>query len=127
MQAHILRKDQMTDQQQGALHLIDENFEQKVKEAGKPVMVDFYAEWCGPCQMAAPIIDQLADEYRDKIEIVKVNVDENRDTAGKYAVMSIPTVVILKVNKDGAIEELNRQVGFPGEDGFRKMIEAVIA
>lgn len=110
---------------QGALHLNDENFLSTVKSAGKPVMVDFYAQWCGPCQMAAPIIDKLADEYKDQILIVKVDVDENRNTAMEYGVMSIPTVLILNAKED-KVEELAKQIGFPGEEGYRSMIEKVI-
>ncbi len=110
---------------QGALHLNDENFLSTVKGAGKPVMVDFYAQWCGPCQMAAPIIDKLADEYKDQILIVKVDVDENRNTAMEYGVMSIPTVLILNAKED-KVEELAKQIGFPGEEGYRSMIEKVI-
>lgn len=106
----------------GALHLTDENFMSTIKEANKPVMVDFYAQWCGPCQMAAPIIDKLADEYKDKMLIVKVDVDENRETAMEYGVMSIPTVLVLKAEGD-KVKELDKQIGFPGEEGYRAMIE----
>ncbi|MGD9129576.1 MAG: thioredoxin [Candidatus Woesebacteria bacterium] len=109
----------------GAAHLNDDNFKQSIQKAGKPVMVDFYADWCGPCQMAAPIIDKLADEYKDKIMIVKVNVDENQTTAKEYGVMSIPTVIIFEA--DGKkIKEVKRQVGFPGEAGLKAMIEGVL-
>ncbi len=107
----------------GAIHLKDENFEQTIKDAGKPVMIDFYAEWCGPCQMAAPIVDKLSGEYEDQMLIAKMDVDENRETAGKYGVMSIPTVMIFKANEAGEVEKVDEQVGFPGEDGFRKLIE----
>ena len=97
----------MNDKQTGAIHLTDNNFAQTIKDAGKPVLVDFSAQWCGPCQMAAPIIDKLADEYKDKVLIVKVDVDENRETARQYGVMSIPTVIILKADKEGFIRYYN--------------------
>lgn len=116
----------MNDKQTGATHLTDANFVQTIKDAGKPVLVDFYAQWCGPCQMAAPIIDKLADEYQDKVLIVKVDVDESRETAKQYGVMSIPTVIILKADKDGEIKELKKQIGFPGEDGYKKMLNEVL-
>ena len=116
----------MDKKQTGAIHLTDANFAQTIKDAGKPVMIDFSAKWCGPCQMAAPIIDKLADEYKDKVLIAKVDVDENRETAGKYAVMSIPTVIILESDKNGEIKELKKQIGFPGEDGYRKMLDEAI-
>lgn len=101
-----------------AIHITDNDFEEKVLKAGKPVLVDFFAPWCGPCQMAGPVLDTLADKYKDKIEIFKVNVDEGQKYAGQYNVMSIPVVILFKDGK-----EVERQVGFPGEDGYRKMIE----
>lgn len=113
------------DKQKGAVHLTDKNFSQQLKEAGVPVMVDFYADWCGPCQMAAPIIDKLADEYRGKVLIAKVNVDENRQTAQEFGVMSIPTVIMFE-EEDGDVKPVKKQVGFPGEDGYRSMIEQAL-
>ena len=116
----------MNNKQTGAMHLTDSNFAQTIKDTDKPVLVDFYAQWCGPCQMAAPIINKLADEYKDKVLIVKVDVDENRETAKQYGIMSIPTVIILKADKEGKIKELKKQIGFPGEDGYRKMLNDVL-
>ena len=112
------------DKQMHAAHWGDADFTEnveKAKEAGMPVFVDFYAEWCGPCQMAAPIVDQLAGEYEGKAHIVKVNVDENNQTAASFGVMSIPTVVMIK---DG--EVVDQKVGFPGEQGYRDMIDKVL-
>ncbi len=106
-----------------ALHLTDETFQKTIDEAkknGQPVFVDFYAEWCGPCKMAAPIVDKLATEYQGKALITKVNVDEN-NVARDFGVMSIPTVVIIK---DG--EEIDRKIGFPGEAGYVEMIEGAL-
>jgi thioredoxin 1 len=104
----------------GAAHINQDEFDAKVLQSDKPVMVDFYAEWCGPCKMAAPIIDQLADEYADKAAIVKVDVDANNELAGKYGVMSIPTVIIYKDGK-----EIDRKIGFPGEAGYRAMLSGL--
>ncbi|MGI6706936.1 MAG: thioredoxin [Clostridia bacterium] len=73
-----------------------ENFDSKVLESDKPVLVDFWASWCGPCRMVAPIIDQLANEYDGQIIVGKVNVDEQREIAMKYRVMSIPTIYLFK-------------------------------
>lgn len=117
----------MSDNQQspGAAHLTLDNFQQYVDatkgENAKPLLVDFYADWCGPCQLAAPIIDKLSDEYRSQITIAKLNVDEANAIAGEHGVMSIPTVIIFK---DG--EEFDRKIGFPGEDGYRAMVEGAI-
>jgi thioredoxin 1 len=71
----------------------DENFKGEVLESDRPVLVDFFAEWCGPCKIMGPIIDELTEELKDQIKVGKLNVDENQETAGKYGVMSIPTLV----------------------------------
>ncbi|MFH1781808.1 MAG: thioredoxin [Patescibacteria group bacterium] len=81
-----------------AQEFTDQNFEEEVIKSDKPVLVDFWAPWCGPCQMMGPIIDDLAKEYTDA-KIGKVNVDDNPETAGKYEVMSIPTLIIFKDGK----------------------------
>lgn len=74
----------------------DETFEQEVLKADKPVLVDFWAEWCGPCRQLSPIIDQLADEMGDEVVIAKVNIDESPETPGKYGVRGIPTMMLFK-------------------------------
>jgi len=78
------------------LHLTDNNFKKEVLESTSPVLVDFWATWCGPCKMIAPIIEELAREYQGKIKIGKVNVDENSKTATSYGIMSIPTLIFFK-------------------------------
>lgn len=103
------------------IHLTDQEFEEKVLKSKLPVLVDFYADWCGPCQQAGPIIDELADEYKDKMLIGKVNVDESHNTSGKYGIMSIPTMVVFKDGK-----EVERVSGFGGKDGVVKLINKVI-
>lgn len=112
---------------QGAIHLTDADFQKTLKESSVPVMVDFFAEWCGPCQMAAPIIDKLADEYKDKIVIAKLDVDENGQSASAHQVMSIPTVIVFKKDGEGNAKMFSKQIGFPGEAGYRKMIEDALA
>ncbi len=109
----------------GAAHLTDATFEQTIKEAGMPVFVDFYAEWCGPCKLAAPIVEKLAGEYQGKAVIAKVDVDENHDTAVKYGVMSIPTVIVFNT-VNGEVKEIDRKIGFPGEGGYRQMLGKVV-
>jgi len=79
-----------------ALHLSDANFESEVIKSSIPVLVDFWAEWCGPCRMVAPIIDEIAQEMNGKIKVGKVNVDEAQSLAMRYGIMSIPTIIIFK-------------------------------
>ena len=77
-------------------HTTDENFDQDVLQSGIPVLLDFWAEWCGPCKMIGPILGELSEEYAGKVKIVKLNVDENNNTAIQYAVRSIPTLILFK-------------------------------
>ncbi len=77
-----------------AVHLTDDSFDQEVLKADVPVLVDFFATWCGPCKAMSPIIDQLGEEAGDKFKVAKIDVDENNMTASKYQVMSIPTLII---------------------------------
>lgn len=78
------------------LKLTDENFENEVLNSDKVCLVDFYADWCGPCKMMSPIIEEIADELGDKVKVGKVNSDENMELAEKYQIMSIPTIMIIK-------------------------------
>lgn len=101
-----------------AVYFNDGDFEEKVIKNKLPVMVDFYADWCGPCKMAGPVIEELAEEYKDKIAIGKVDVDQNQETAGRFGVMSIPTVIVFKDGK-----EVDRKTGFAGKAGYEEMIK----
>ncbi len=78
------------------IHVTDSTLEDEVLSSDMPVIVDYWAEWCGPCKMIAPILDEVADEYKGRLTIAKLNIDENQDTPQKYAVRGIPTLMIFK-------------------------------
>ncbi len=105
----------------GATHLTTQNFEGEVLKSGIPVLVDFWAEWCGPCKMIAPIVDELSDELSGKMKVTKLNVDDAQEIAAKYNIMSIPTLLIFKggepveqivgaMSKDQLLEKINPQL-----------------
>jgi thioredoxin 1 len=81
------------------INITDSNFEQEVIKSDKPVLIDFWAVWCGPCRMVAPIVEELANEYEGKVKFGKLDVDENQQTTIKYGVRSIPTLLIFKDGK----------------------------
>ena len=78
------------------VHVSDDNFEQEVIKSGKPVLVDFWAPWCGPCRAIGPVVEDLAEVYKDRVKVAKLNIDDNPKTAIVYGVMSIPTIVLFK-------------------------------
>ncbi len=78
------------------IEINSENYEKEILKSEKPVLIDFYANWCGPCKMMSPIVDEIAEELKENVIVGKVNVDENQDLAMEYGIMSIPTLVILK-------------------------------
>lgn len=78
------------------VYVTDSTFEDVVLKSDKPVILDFWADWCAPCKMIAPILDELADEYKDKVTVAKINIDENQATPQKYAVRGIPTLILFK-------------------------------
>lgn len=101
--------------------LTKENFEGEVLNASGPVLVDFWASWCGPCRMVSPIIDELAEEYAGKLTVGKVNVDEQSELASQYAVVSIPTILVFK---NGKVVE--KKVGAHSKDDFCDMIDSLL-
>lgn len=98
----------------------DDNFDAQVLKSDKPVMVDFWATWCGPCVMAGPVVDELATDYLGKIVIGKLDVDANKAVAAKYGVMSIPTVILFRDGK-----EVARKVGFAGKPMYENLLKQV--
>lgn len=96
-----------------------EQFEQEVLNSTNPVFVDFWAEWCGPCRMVSPVVEELSQEYGDKVDFVKVNVDENNELAQKFNVFSIPTLAVFK---DGQV--VSQKVGASTKESFKTMIDS---
>lgn len=82
-------------------YVTDDSFEDEVLKSSQPVLVDYWAEWCGPCKMIAPILDEIAEEYADKLKVAKLNIDENPATPPKYGIRGIPTLMLFK---DGEVE-----------------------
>ncbi|MBI4727867.1 thioredoxin [candidate division TA06 bacterium] len=80
----------------GAIHLTDINFDQEVLKSNIPVLVDFWASWCGPCRMVGPIVEELSNDYQGKVKITKVDVDANPEKSGQFGIRSIPTMLIFK-------------------------------
>jgi thioredoxin 1 len=99
-----------------AINLNKNDFDEKIKSGIS--MVDFWAEWCGPCRLAGPVVEEISEEYKDKLFVGKIDVDAEPDIAQKFGVMSIPTVILFK---DG--QEVGRQVGFAGKPGYVQLIQ----
>lgn len=99
------------------VHVTDAAFEKAVLQSNLPVIVDFWAPWCGPCRMVAPVLDKLAKEYAGKLLVAKVNTDENQEWAGKYGIQSIPTMLFIAGGKI-----VHRQVGALPESMLREVV-----
>lgn len=100
------------------IHLTTDNFETEVMEARVPVLVDFWASWCGPCKMMSPVVDQIAEEMGQNAKVCKINIDEQPELASKYNVMSIPTFILLKNGK-----EITRTIGAMPKEELSKLFE----
>ncbi len=101
--------------------LTDSNFESEVLQSNVPVLVDFWAEWCQPCRMLAPTIDQLADEYQGKAKVGKVDTDSNREVSMKYGISAIPTVILFK---DGQVQQ--KFVGLTSKEQFKNALDQLV-
>jgi thioredoxin 1 len=104
------------------LNFTDQNFKAEVLEGKGVIMVDFWAPWCGPCRILAPVIEELSNEYEGKIKIGKLNVDENSQTAGQYSVMSIPSVLFFKNGSPA-----KTMVGVQSKENYKQEIEQLLA
>ena len=78
------------------VHISDESFDEEVLQSERPVLIDYWAEWCGPCKMIAPVLDEIATEYSDRLKVVKLNIDDNPQTPPKYGIRGIPTLMVFK-------------------------------
>jgi thioredoxin 1 len=104
-----------------AIHVTDADFEEVVLKSDVPVMVDFWAEWCGPCKMIGPIVDELSGEFEGKAKMVKVDVDNNSETAMKYGIRNIPTLLFFKGG-----EQVDKQVGVVAKAALAEKIQGLL-
>ena len=105
-----------------ALEITDANFDEIVLKSEKPVMVDFWAEWCGPCRMLGPIIEELSNDYKGKVVVGKLDVDSNQEFAAKFGVRNIPTVLTFKNG-----ELVNRQVGVSAKNVYADNLDSLLS
>ncbi|MBN1849446.1 MAG: thioredoxin [Deltaproteobacteria bacterium] len=103
------------------LEVSDKNFDSEIMKADKPAMVDFWAEWCGPCKMVGPIVEELAKEYQDKVKVAKMDVDQNRETPARFGIRNIPTLILFK-NGEVAKTIIGAQPKRSIEDELKKLL-----
>jgi len=105
-----------------SVKVTSQNWEQEILKSASPVMVDFWAEWCGPCRMIAPTVEELATEYNGKLKVCKLNTDENPDIAGRYQIMGIPSLLFFKEGK-----LIDKIVGAASKKQFKDKIEVILS
>lgn len=103
------------------IEITDASFKSEVTDSPVPVLVDFWAPWCGPCKMIAPVLEEIAQEYEGKAKIVKINIDDNQNTAAQFGVRSIPTLILFKNGN-----EVEKIVGAQGKDKLTALIDRVL-
>lgn len=103
------------------IHISEGTFEDEVLKSTQPALVDFWAPWCGPCRAIAPILDEIAEEYKGKVKVAKVNVDENRKLAGDHGIQSIPTMLLFK---DGKV--VDKLIGLVPKDRLKALMDKVL-
>jgi len=103
------------------MEITSQNFEAEVLKSEQPVMVDFFATWCGPCQILAPTVEELAQEYKGKAKIGKLDIDQNQELASQYQVMSVPTLIFFK---DG--QEVDRIMGVQSKEAFKEKLDNLL-
>jgi thioredoxin 1 len=118
----LFEEERAMETKHAVRHTDDQRFDAEVLNADRPVLVDFWAPWCGPCRAIGPILEELADEYGGRLDVVKVNVDENPVTAGRYGVRSIPTLLLIK---GGEVQET--RVGMLPKDKLADLISRNLA
>jgi len=101
--------------------LNETNFSQVISETTIPILVDFWAEWCGPCKMIGPVVEEIASEFEGKVQVAKLDVDENQNTASNYKVVSIPTLILFKEGK-----EMERSIGYKNKDELRRLLNKYV-
>lgn len=111
----------MSDATTKPFEVTDATFDSEVLKSDKPVLVDFWAPWCGPCRMVAPIVDELSDEYAGRVKFVKLNTDDNVRTASQYGIRSIPTLLVFKAG-----EPVGQIIGFRPKSDLKKRLDAAL-